>query len=97
MVIFPITIVLSITIYIYYKVQIARMKDPLMKEHTTAKGKIALGVFLVSFAINQYLFYQTQLALFVVIVFIIFGIMQFIHGIKTTKFYGKQLKERTEA
>jgi len=97
MVIFPLTIVLSITIYLYFKVQIIRTKDPLHQEHTNAKARIALGLFITTFGANQYVFYQTKLALFIAILFIVLGIMQMVHGYRKTKFYGKQLKERVEA
>jgi len=97
MFIFPMTIVLSVTIYLYFKVQILRTKDPLHQEHANAKSRVALGLFITVFGMNQYVFYQTKLALFIGIAFIVLGIMQMVHGYRKTKFYGKQVKERVEA
>lgn len=97
MFIFPLTIVLSLTIYLYFKVQILRTKDPLHQEYTNAKARMALGLFITAFGANQYVFYQTRLSLFIGIVFIVLGIVQITHGFRKTKFYGKQVKERLES
>jgi len=97
MIIFPMTIVLSFIIYLYFKAQVFRTKDPLHQEHINAKAHIPLGLFVATFGANSYVFYQTKLALFIAIVFIILGVMQITHGYRKTKFYGKQVKERVEA
>ncbi|MFC0522340.1 YtpI family protein [Pontibacillus salicampi] len=96
MVIFPIIIVLSFVIYFYFKVAIWRRKDPLTQEYTNAKARIALGIFMTAFGINQYAALQSKLALYICIVFLLFGVTQLVYGYKTTRFYGKQLKERME-
>ncbi|KGX89107.1 YtpI family protein [Pontibacillus litoralis] len=94
MVLFPIAIVLSITIYLYFKVAILRKSDPLEQRYANSKARVALGIFIITFGINQYAFYQTKLALYISIIFIALGILQLVYGFKTTSFYGKQLKER---
>ncbi|MYL34130.1 hypothetical protein GLW08_07705 [Pontibacillus yanchengensis] len=97
MVIFPIIIVLSATLYLYFKVSILRQNDPLYQEYTNSKARIALGTLLIAFAINQYAFYQTKIALYICLVLLVLGIMQLVYGVKTTKFYGKQINERADS
>lgn len=90
MVIFPIVIVTSIVLYIYYKVAILRTKDGLSQHYLNAKSRICLGVFILFFGVNQYLFYQTKLALFIAIIFAILGVLQINRGIKETRHYRKE-------
>ncbi|WP_407269027.1 YtpI family protein [Radiobacillus sp. PE A8.2] len=97
MIIFPILTIVSIVLYIYYKVAIVRSNDPLIQEYTNSKAQLALGTFISVFGINQYLFYQTQLALFVVIVFLLFGGMQLVNGYKKAKHYRGELAKRIQA
>ncbi|GGB27553.1 hypothetical protein F3157_01245 [Virgibacillus dakarensis] len=87
MVIFPIIIVLSFVLFVYYWVAISRSKDKLTQHYFHAKSRICLGIFVLVFGINQYLYYETRLSLFIGIVFVILGGMQLIRGIKETKHY----------
>ncbi len=73
--------------YIYYKVTILRTKDELVQKHTNAKARVALGTFIVSFGINQYIAYQTKLILFISIVFLLLGALQIVYGYKEAKHY----------
>lgn len=87
MFIFAALIIISIVLYLYYKVAILRTKDTLTQRYMNEKARIYLGVFLISFGINQYIFYQTRLVLFISIVFILLGIYQMYHGFKAAKHY----------
>ncbi|SDK43124.1 YtpI family protein [Sediminibacillus albus] len=93
MVVFPIVIIISLILYVYYKVAILKSNDTLNQLYMNAKGKISLGVFIGFFGINQYLYYQTQLALYIGIVFLILGAMQFLDGFKRAKHYRKEQKK----
>jgi len=86
-IIFPIIIVLSVVLYIYYKVAILKTKDDLKKAYFNAKSRICLGSLVFFYGINQYIFYQTRLSLFIGIVFLILGGMQLRFGLKLTKHY----------
>ncbi|UFT98022.1 YtpI family protein [Radiobacillus kanasensis] len=90
MVIFPIIIVLSFVLYIYYKVAIIRTNEPLFQHYYQSKSKICLGIFVFFFGINQYLFYETRLSLFIGILFLVIGGLQAWDGIKRTRFYREQ-------
>ncbi|SHN05832.1 YtpI family protein [Gracilibacillus kekensis] len=96
MIIFPIVIVLSFIIYLYYKVMITRDHDPLTQEIKNAKARIALGTFISFFGINQYLFYETQLALFIALLFLLIGIIQGYGGLKRFKHYKQEFNKRAQ-
>ncbi|WP_099158754.1 YtpI family protein [Virgibacillus ndiopensis] len=92
MVIIPIIITLSLVLYVYYKVAILRSKDKLTQSYFNAKSRICLGSFVFFFAINQYIFYETKLSLFIGIVLLILGAMQLNLGFKETKHYRNEWK-----
>ncbi|MFC7320327.1 YtpI family protein [Halobacillus campisalis] len=87
MILFPVAILVSFVLYIYYKVMVLRTKDPLTQEYLNSKAKIFLGVFIFVFGINQYLFYETRLSLFIGILFLILGVFQFRLGFKASRHY----------
>ncbi|WP_010651145.1 YtpI family protein [Oceanobacillus massiliensis] len=87
MVIFPIIIVVSAVLYIYYKVAILKSNDELTQKYFNGKARLCLGTFLLFFGINQYLFYKTQLSLFIGILFLILGGLQAYRGFKEAKHY----------
>ncbi|MEN1968231.1 YtpI family protein [Lentibacillus sp. N15] len=92
MVILPIIIAIALVLYIYYKVAILKSKDKLTQAYFNAKSRICLGVFVLMFGINQYVYYQTKLSLFIGIVFLILGGMQLNLGWKESKHYRKEWK-----
>ncbi|MFD2761836.1 YtpI family protein [Lentibacillus juripiscarius] len=92
MIIFPIIIVLSAVFWVYYKVAILKTKDGLTQAYFNAKSRVCLGSLILFFGINQYIFYETQLSLFVGIVFLFFGGINLYVGWKETKHYRKEWK-----
>lgn len=90
MFIFPIIIVLSVVFYVYYKVAILKSSDRLTQLYFNAMSRVCLGSFILFFGINQYIFYQTKLALIVAIVFFILGALQASRGIKEARHYRKE-------
>ncbi|GAA0429584.1 YtpI family protein [Lentibacillus halophilus] len=87
MVIFPIIIVLSAVFWIYYKVAILKSGDGLTKEYFNAKSRVCLGSLIFFFGINQYMFYETRLSLFIGIVFLFFGGLHLYVGMKEARHY----------
>lgn len=87
MLIFVFFIIVSIVMYIYYKVAILKTKDTLIQKYYNAKARIFLGIFLISFAVNQYVVNQIKLILIISIVFIFLGVLQIIDGYKQAKHY----------
>ncbi|MCA1021895.1 hypothetical protein GLW04_09060 [Halobacillus litoralis] len=94
MIIFPILILVSLVLYIYYKVMVIRARDPLTQEYLNSRSKIFLGGFVFFFAINQYVFYQTRLSLFVGLVFLILGAAQARLGWKASRHYQQEYKKQ---
>lgn len=92
MIVFPIIILLSLILYVYYKVAIIRSKDILEQLYLNSKGKILLGTFILFFGINQYLYYQTKVALYIAIIFAVMGIAQIVYGFRNAMHYHKELK-----
>lgn len=92
MFIFALLIMISIVLYIYYKVAILKTKDKLSQKYINAKSRIFLGTFLIFFGINQYIAFQTKLFLFISIVFIFLGVIQSIDGYKEAKHYRNEWK-----
>ena len=90
MIIFPIVIVISIVLYIYYKVSILRTKDGLTQLYFNAKSRICLGTFIIFFGINQYLYYQSKFALIISLVFLLLGVLQINRGAKEVIHYRKE-------
>ncbi|MFC7061539.1 YtpI family protein [Halobacillus seohaensis] len=96
LIIFSTLILISFVLYIYYKVMVVKTKDPLLQEHMNSKARIFLGIFIFFFGINQYLFYETRLSLFIGIIFIILGAFQFRLGIKSKKHYQNEYKKHRQ-
>ncbi|MDL4840674.1 YtpI family protein [Aquibacillus rhizosphaerae] len=96
MVIFPIVIVISLILYVYYKVAIIRSDDLLQQAFLNSKARIFLGTFISFFGINQYLFYQTRFSLYVTIVFVFLGAIQMYGGFKRVVHYRNELKSRKQ-
>ncbi|WP_431804594.1 YtpI family protein [Halobacillus andaensis] len=96
MILFPTIILISFVLYIYYKVMVVKTKDPLAQEYLNSKARMALGVFIFFFAVNQYLFYETRLSLFVGIVFLILGVLQFRLGFKASRHYQNEYQKLRE-
>ncbi|WP_181349840.1 YtpI family protein [Thalassobacillus sp. CUG 92003] len=90
MFIFSALILISLVMYVYYKVTIIKTKDPLMQEYQNSKARICLGSFILFFAINQYLAYETQLSLFIGIAFILIGVFQIRFGTKSLQHYKRE-------
>lgn len=87
MFIFAVIIVISIVMYIYYKVAILKTKEILTQKYYNAMARIFLGTFLISFAINQYLAAQIKIILFISLVFIFLGVLQIVAGYRRAKHY----------
>lgn len=92
MIIFTILMIVAIVLFVYYKVTILRMKDPLTQAYYNAKSRIALGVFIGVFAVNQYFFYQTKVSLFIGIIFLLLGFIQLNYGFKEARHYKKEYR-----
>lgn len=87
MIIFPIGIVVSLVLYVYYKVAIVKSKDVLTQKYFNGRSRICLGAFILLFGINQYLFYETVLSIVIGVIFVFLGSLHFIRGYNEQKHY----------
>lgn len=87
MIIFTIVMVISIALYVYYKVAIVKSKDILVQKYYNGKSRVCLGTFILFFGVNQYFFYNSTISLIIGLIFIALGAMQGYRGYKETKHY----------
>ncbi|MCF3943346.1 YtpI family protein [Oceanobacillus alkalisoli] len=92
MIIFTIGIVISIVLYVYYKVAIVKSKDILTQKYFNGRSRLCLGAFILLFAINQYFFYESVISIFIGIIFALLGGMQIIRGYNESRHYKKEYR-----
>ncbi|MCM3741166.1 YtpI family protein [Oceanobacillus luteolus] len=92
MIIFPIGIVISLVLYVYYKVAIVKSKDILTQKYFNGKSRICLGAFILLFGINQYFFYETTLSLIIGIIFVLLGGLQVTRGYNEARHYRNEYR-----
>lgn len=85
--IFAILAILSITMYIFYKVKFFKSKLVIEKQWISSKSRIALGLFVLFYGINQLVMWETQTAKIIGIVFLLFGAFSAIMGYKSYRYY----------
>jgi hypothetical protein len=85
--IFIILIIFSLSFYVYFKVKYFRVKDAMHRKWLSAKSSIALGIFIVSFAINQMIAEPTKIAIIVGVIFLLLGSGSIWAGIRAYKYY----------
>ncbi|MDX8359303.1 YtpI family protein [Cytobacillus sp. IB215316] len=71
--VFVIFIVLSISFYLFYKIKYFRTKRPIERQWISSKSSIALGTFVLLFAINQLILFPTTITFIVGTILILFG------------------------
>ncbi|WP_270179569.1 YtpI family protein [Alkalihalobacillus sp. CinArs1] len=85
--IFFILIIFSIVFYLFYRVKSFRSHGVATKEWLNSKASIALGLFLIFFAINSFTIYITMVTYIVGAVFILLGLVNVVVGYKKYKHY----------
>ncbi len=85
--VFIIIIVLSISLYIFYKVKEFRVKAPYEKRWTKSKANIALGVFIGVFGLNRLFINESTYDLVIGSVFLVLGLINVYMGYKAYKYF----------
>ncbi|WP_408007184.1 YtpI family protein [Pseudalkalibacillus sp. A8] len=85
--VFIIFIVLSISLYIFYKIKEFRVKAPYEKRWTKSKANIALGVFIGMFGLNRLVINESTYDLVIGGVFLILGLINVFMGYKAYKYF----------
>ncbi|MFC7373387.1 YtpI family protein [Fictibacillus iocasae] len=84
---FVILIILSFSLYAFFKVREVRAKNLYIKGWNAAKSRLALGLFLLSFGMNELSSIETKLQLWVAIIFVIYGAALLYTGFKRYKHF----------
>jgi phosphatidylglycerophosphate synthase len=71
--IFVFLIILSFSFYVYYKVKYVRSRRPMERRMLSGKSRMALGLFVALFGINQLFLFNTTVTYIVAAVFILVG------------------------
>lgn len=82
-----ILIVFSLAFYVFYKIKYVRSTKPGERRWISSKSGIALGLFVLTFGINQLYIYQSTVSYIIAAVFILLGAINIWSGIKAYKFY----------
>ena len=85
--VFAIVIVISLAFYLFYKTKYFRSKKPMERQWISAKSSIALGLFVISFALNQLFSTHTTLAIVINIILLLVGSGSIWVGIRAYKHY----------
>lgn len=80
-------IVISFSMYVFYKIKYVRSSRPVEKKWLSAKSSIALGLFVASFGVNQLFLFQSVLTYLVAGIFILIGGLSAYAGLKAYKHY----------
>lgn len=94
--IFLILIVVSISMYLYFKVKAVRAKAPYEKQWRNTKASISLGAFLAFFGINQIIQPRSTVEVIISIIFIALGLINVIVGMKAYKYYTPLVVEESK-
>ncbi|MFZ3590703.1 YtpI family protein [Bacillus sp. DJP31] len=91
--IFIILIIFSLSFYAYFKIKYFRVKEPMHRGWISAKSSIALGAFIVCFALNQMIALPTTIALIIGIILLLVGGGSIWAGVKAYKYYYPRVVE----
>ncbi|WP_246941179.1 YtpI family protein [Bacillus pinisoli] len=91
-----ILIILSLSFYAYFKIRFFRAKEVMYRNWVSAKSSIALGVFIVAFALNQMIVEPSKVSIIVGIVFLAVGGGSVWAGIKSYRFYLPRVAEEAQ-
>ncbi|WP_174729536.1 YtpI family protein [Mesobacillus harenae] len=80
-------IVISFSLYVFYKIKYVRSNRPIEKDWISSKSRIALGMFVGLFGLNQLFLFQTTVTYIVAAVFIILGTLNVWTGFKSYQHY----------
>jgi hypothetical protein len=91
-----ILIIMSFSFYVFYKMKYFRSNRPAERQWISAKSRMALGLFVGLFGLNQLFLFQTTVTYIVAAVFIIIGGLSVWEGMKAYKFYLPHAQKEAE-
>ncbi|GGE77007.1 YtpI family protein [Priestia taiwanensis] len=97
MLILVVFIILSLTLYLFYKVRYVRTQLPMEKKWLSAKCSIALGLFVALFGANIFFVHLTAVGITIAIVFLLIGLSSAFTGYRAYRHYLPFAIEEAEA
>lgn len=97
MIIFPLTIVVALFLFVYFKVAQSRGNGPGQTQLNNAKANMALGVFILAFGINSYISFQTTTAAIIALIFAVLGAANLYFGFQRYQHYKPLAKKEKNA
>jgi hypothetical protein len=91
-----ILIIISLSFYAYFKMKYFRVKEVMHKKWVSAKSSIALGAFIVFFALNQMIVEPSKIAIIIGIVFLVVGGGSIWAGVKAYRYYLPRVIEEAQ-
>ncbi|WP_053364332.1 YtpI family protein [Bacillus sp. FJAT-27251] len=80
-------IVISFSMYVFYKIKYVRSSRPVERKWLSAKSSIALGLFVALFGVNQLFLFQSAVTYIVAGIFIVMGGLSVYAGVKAYQHY----------
>ncbi|CAM3858161.1 YtpI family protein [Alkalicoccus chagannorensis] len=93
MILFPIVIIVSLVLFVYFKVFQSRARGGAQYEVLGARATMSLGIFVTTFGINSYINFQTTTAAVIGLIFTALGVFNIYHGVKRHKHFQPLAKE----
>jgi hypothetical protein len=85
--VFVFLIVILLAFYVFYKIKYVRSNRPVEKKWLSSKSKIALGLFVCLFGVNQLFLFHTTVTYIIAVIFIALGGYSAFIGVKMYKHY----------
>ncbi|WP_316570952.1 YtpI family protein [Neobacillus sp. YIM B06451] len=82
-----ILIVFSLAFYVFYKIKYVRSTKLIERKWISSKSGIALGLFVLTFGLNQLYLNHSTVSYIVAAVFVVLGGINIWSGIKAYKYY----------
>lgn len=92
-IILAVFIIIAVVSYLYLKTKQLRTTLPIRKKWYRYRSGQALSTFLVIFAINQLVLFQTPTTYIVCAILIIFGVITLVGYTKRVRHYGQFVQE----
>lgn len=93
MLLLTILIIIALMLYIFYKAKVFQSKKPMLKYWYDSKARIALGVFVFLFGLNQLFIQRSTVAIIIGVIFVVIGTFYTVGGAKAFKHFSPLAQE----
>ncbi|MGV3488678.1 MAG: YtpI family protein [Tuberibacillus sp.] len=93
---FIILIILSLMMFLFYRIRAWQIRAPYKKKWTVTKANMGLGAFLIFFGINRLFIQASTLSAVICGLFILYGIFIVSASIKSYRYYWPRMVEEAK-